>query len=225
MNLAIAAVACSVACGGSQNHAGDASTQHQDAGAVGRDASAGVDASAGASPGTLSAMGTLNGQLLPSMNAVMQLSTTNTPPGGVSSIRIHALGMGTVCTELQQNSRYGNSWVASVGVDLDCTGTPPSVPPGSYTVGMRTGMPLPGCTASAYGDVGFYDAQCTLNGAGSMGMLFEASSGTIVLTSVDASSASGTFDLTFPQGNLSGSFSSAPFCSAPFVEAGPPACH
>jgi hypothetical protein len=171
-----------------------------------------------ADAGTLSATGTLNGQNLPHMGAVLQLAMTNGTPS-TSNLKIHAFGgSASVCGEIQGNNRMANTWAAAMQISFSCMGAAPAISAGAYAVGTKRGMADPQCTQSATADIGIYDTNCRI------AMLFNATTGTITVTRVDDTSASGTFNLTFAEGSLNGSFSSVPFCSAPFVEPNSPSC-
>jgi hypothetical protein len=207
MLFAAAAGTLMLACGSSSSHA-DASGQHGDAGVAGPLPDA----------GTLSASGTLNGENLPNMEAVLQLSTTNGMTS-TSILKIHGFsGSASVCSELQNNNRMADTWAAAMQISFSCTGAPRPISAGSYSIGSKIVMATPQCSESVAASIGIYDTNCAIP------TMFNATTGTITLSRVDASSASGTFDLTFKDGSLNGSFSSVPFCSAPFVEQSAPTC-
>jgi hypothetical protein len=93
--------------------------------------------------------------------------------------------------------------------DISLASTPPPVAPGTYAV-----VPSTGPTLGPDGTSTFASAEYGAGSADSCASTSEtATGGTVTITTVSAAHVVGTYDLTFPDGSVQGSFD-APGCDA-----------
>jgi hypothetical protein len=158
---------------------------------------AAADGSAG---GSASVSGTAKGQVFAAEGASSVVGTRMTSTGTVGEVEILVVAhfTGGICARLMRPQDVANAYSQLIVLVVSSTTQGSQVMPGVYPV------TLGGPTQAAYGA---NDANCNSTSPES------ATSGTITLSVVDATSTDGTFDLTFPTGDhLTGSFS-APVCS------------
>jgi hypothetical protein len=138
--------------------------------------------------------------------ALTETGSAGTGPDGGKPVELHLLAVlltnnsALTCSFVQMKAGQGNIKLASVDdlALLVASETGP-VGPGTYTVGTKT--------SAAQATFESTDASCNQTDA-------QATGGTIVISSVSGSSVSGTYDVTFPSGPLSGSFQTS-FCTEP----------
>lgn len=154
--------------------------------------------------------GTVGGQ---SINVKDQIAggltrTCSTSPGTIAAEFLVAFAdVANVCATAQTNSGKANATILTLGI-FRFGSNPPPIQPGTYTISDTTTRDSAGNFLGAGALFAKYDATCKQSFATA------ATSGTITISSISSSSATGSFDATFSTGRVSGTFDS-PICGFP----------
>jgi hypothetical protein len=162
----------------------------------------------GSGTGTATVSGTVDGGSLTPVSTLGYATVVTCPDAGSVAFAFSGIAdFVASCTSLQSDK--ANSTTLGMFVLRFGQQTQQPIAPGTYSVSV--GFPTP----DDAGVISFVSATFEKLGAACQRTVSsDATSGTIVISSVSSTSIAGTFDLTFGGGRLTGTFNS-PICSIP----------